>query len=164
MNVKRNFFISSVIFSLVLISFTKDNTAKTNKGMIMDTKEGIKLSLETFTKLDNGISYLILKEGSGPKISRFKQAVVHYTGWLLNGVDSVGKKFDSSVDRGQHFQFMLGAGQVIKGWDLSVADMKTGEKRLVILPSEYAYGARGAGSSIPANAILIFEIELFGSN
>lgn len=141
----------------------KDN-AKTvqSKGVSM-IKQGDFLDLNAFTKLDSGISYLITQKGAGAKPFSGETVTVHYTGWLLQGNNEVGKKFDSSVDRGQHFEFPLGMGYVIKGWDLSVADMKIGEKRIVILPSILAYGSRGAGASIPANATLIFEIELFGA-
>jgi len=86
---------------------------------------------------------------------------VHYTGWLSeNG--SKGKKFDSSVDRGQPFQFTLGAHQVIAGWDEGVSGMKVGGKRTLIIPPELGYGARGAGGVIPSNATLIFDVELLG--
>lgn len=89
-------------------------------------------------------------------------AVVHYTGWLYDeaAADRRGEKFDSSVDRGQPFSFPLGGGRVIRGWDEGVAGMRVGGKRLLFLPPEYGYGARGAGDVIPPNATLTFEVEL----
>ena len=106
---------------------------------------------------DSGLKYEILKEGDGAVAKAGDKVKVHYTGWLTDG-----KKFDSSVDRGQPFQFNLGAGQVIKGWDEGVAGMKVGEKRKLTIPPDLGYGARGAGGVIPPNATLIFEVELLG--
>ena len=87
---------------------------------------------------------------------------VHYTGWLYdeNAPKHKGEKFDSSVDRGQPFEFALGAGQVIQGWDQGFAGMKIGGKRTLIIPSEMGYGKRGAGGVIPPNAALVFDVEL----
>jgi FKBP-type peptidyl-prolyl cis-trans isomerase FkpA len=87
---------------------------------------------------------------------------VHYTGWLYdeNASDKKGEKFDSSVDKGQPFEFALGAGQVIQGWDKGFAGMKVGGKRTLIIPPEMGYGARGAGGVIPPNATLVFDVEL----
>jgi FKBP-type peptidyl-prolyl cis-trans isomerase FkpA len=96
------------------------------------------------------------KVGTGAEAKAGQKVSVHYTGWLTNG-----KKFDSSVDRGQPFQFGLGAGQVIKGWDQGVAGMKVGGKRKLTIPPELAYGAKGVGNGlIPPNSTLVFEVEL----
>jgi peptidylprolyl isomerase len=105
--------------------------------------------------LDSGLQYEELAEGTGERPNRGQSVTVHYTGWLTNG-----KKFDSSVDRGQPFVFTLGVGQVIKGWDEGVATMKVGGKRKLLIPPQLGYGARGAGGVIPANADLVFEVEL----
>ncbi len=98
-----------------------------------------------------------LAEGSGPVAKAGQQVSVHYIGWLTDG-----RKFDSSVDRGQPFAFQLGAGQVIKGWDRGVAGMKVGGKRKLTIPPELGYGARGFPGAIPPNATLVFEVELLG--
>lgn len=105
----------------------------------------------------SGLQYIDLKVGTGATAQAGHTVSVHYTGWLENG-----KKFDSSVDRGQPFSFPLGAGRVIKGWDEGVKGMKVGGKRKLIIPSNLGYGARGAGGVIPPNATLIFEVELLG--
>jgi len=108
-----------------------------------------------------GLKYQDLKEGDGPTPKNGQTCVVHYTGWLWEGGEK-GKKFDSSVDRGQPFEFTLGMGRVIKGWDQGVSTMKVGGKRLLLVPPQLGYGARGAGGLIPPNATLLFEVELLG--
>jgi FKBP-type peptidyl-prolyl cis-trans isomerase FkpA len=100
--------------------------------------------------------------GAGAEAVAGRPVSVHYTGWLHDSAkpDGRGKKFDSSVDRGDPFQFQLGRGQVIRGWDEGVAGMKVGGKRTLIIPPEMGYGARGAGGAIPPNATLVFDVEL----
>ena len=103
----------------------------------------------------SGLKYVDLTEGTGPSPRQGQTAVVHYTGTLTNG-----NKFDSSVDRGQPFNFVLGTGSVIKGWDEGVASMKVGGKRRLIVPPDLGYGPMGRPPSIPGNSTLIFEVEL----
>jgi len=111
-----------------------------------------------------GLSAIITQNGYGRAAAAGDYVEVHYTGWLHDEVaaDNRGNKFDSSVDRGEKFQFRLGAGQVIKGWDQGVAGMLIGEKRELTLAPEMGYGDRGAGNVIPPGATLVFEVELFG--
>ncbi len=110
------------------------------------------------TSTKSGLKYQDLKTGTGTIAKAGQKVSVHYTGWL-NENGKKGKKFDSSVDRGTPFEFLLGAGQVIKGWDEGVAGMKIGGKRTLFIPPQLGYGARGAGSIIPPNAELIFDVE-----
>ena len=109
------------------------------------------------TTTPSGLKYRDLVAGTGEEARIGATAVVHYTGWLTNGV-----KFDSSVDRGVPFEFNIGQGMVIKGWDEGVGSMKVGGRRELIIPPELGYGQRGAGSSIPPGATLRFEVELLG--
>ena len=109
----------------------------------------------------SGLKITDSKVGTGASPQPGQTCVMHYTGWLYeNGVK--GKKFDSSVDRGQPFEFPIGRRQVIGGWDEGVATMKVGGKRTLIIPPELGYGARGAGGVIPPNATLMFDVELLG--
>src|SRR5438270_13934520 len=112
-------------------------------------------------EMPNGLKYTDTKTGDGATATSGNKVSVHYTGWLYNN-GAKGTKFDSSVDRGQPFQFTLGAHQVIAGWDEGVAGMKVGGKRTLIIPPELGYGARGAGGVIPPNATLMFDVELLG--
>ncbi len=103
----------------------------------------------------SGLKYVDVVVGKGASPVAGKQVKVHYTGTLENG-----KKFDSSLDRGQPFSFVIGVGQVIPGWDEGVMTMKVGGKRKLIIPSRLGYGTRGAGAAIPPNATLLFDVEL----
>ena len=110
---------------------------------------------EKVVTTDSGLKYVEQKEGTGAAAKKGDTVEVHYTGWLKDG-----KKFDSSKDRNEPFEFKLGAGMVIKGWDEGVAGMKVGGKRKLIIPANLAYGKKGAGDVIPADAELTFEVEL----
>lgn len=114
-------------------------------------KQGIYMTLMT----DSGLKYEDTTVGDGAIASKGQTVSVHYTGWLENGT-----KFDSSKDRNDPFEFKLGAGQVIRGWDEGVAGMKVGGVRRLTIPPQLGYGDRGAGGVIPPKATLIFEVEL----
>ena len=117
---------------------------------ILGNKKGTKEKI-----MDNGLKIETLKEGRGEEVKNGDTVSVHYTGTLEDGT-----KFDSSLDRGTPFSFQLGAGRVIKGWDLGILEMKVGEKRKLTIPSDLAYGPNGIPNVIPPSAVLVFEIEL----
>ena len=115
----------------------------------------------TYTTTASGLKLEDTVVGSGAEAAAGQHVSVHYTGWLYEN-EQAGTKFDSSKDRGQPFDFALGAGRVIRGWDEGVVGMKVGGTRRLIIPAELGYGARGAGGVIPPNATLLFEVELLG--
>ncbi len=112
-----------------------------------------------FQETSTGLKYEDKQVGNGASPAKGQRVRVHYTGWLTDQT-----KFDSSVDRGQPFEFVIGVGQVIKGWDEGVMSMKVGGKRTLLIPPELGYGSRGAGGIIPPNATLVFDVELLGVN
>lgn len=112
---------------------------------------------ENIVTTPSGLKYIDIVEGTGEMPQRGQTVTVHYTGTLENG-----RKFDSSRDRNQPFEFPIGAGRVIKGWDEGLSTMKVGGQRRLIIPPELGYGSRGAGGVIPPNATLIFDVELLG--
>lgn len=112
-------------------------------------------SAENVVTTDSGLQYVVIEKGDGASPQTGQRVFVHYVGTLEDGT-----KFDSSRDRGRPFDFTIGQGQVIKGWDEGVGDMKVGDRRKLIIPPELGYGARGAGGVIPPNATLIFDVEL----
>lgn len=119
---------------------------------------------EFMNKTTSGIQYEVLQQPSADAKQPAKgtHVAVHYTGWLYED-GKLGKKFDSSVDRGEPLQFPVGVGYVIAGWEEMVLDMKVGEKRRAIIPPHLAYGSRGAGAVIPPNATLVFDMELLAA-
>ncbi|MGF1491362.1 MAG: FKBP-type peptidyl-prolyl cis-trans isomerase [Microcoleaceae cyanobacterium] len=130
--------------------FTQNLIAQVNS-----TESQTMASEENIVTTDSGLQYVDLVEGEGAAPQPGQTVVVHYTGTLENG-----KKFDSSRDRNQPFQFKIGVGQVIKGWEEGVGTMKPGGRRKLVIPPDLGYGARGAGGVIPPNATLIFDVEL----
>ncbi len=118
-------------------------------------KDNIEPSSDSSIQNAEGLQINVLKEGNGKVATAGSRVTVHYSGFLMDG-----KKFDSSLDRGQPFTFLLGAGQVIKGWDQGIQDQKVGTKLELLIPPEMAYGSRGAGGVIPPNATLKFEVEI----
>ena len=147
---KKVFFIVTLVIILIIIGCEETNSKEKSMS---DNKTGKENLIETAS----GLKYYEISIGSGAQPQAGKSVTVHYTGTLADG-----KKFDSSVDRGDPFSFIIGVGQVIKGWDEGVMSMKIGGKRMLIIPSELGYGTRGAGSVIPPNAELHFEVELLG--
>ena len=116
----------------------------------------------SITTTASGLQYTDTVIGDGAEAKAGNNVVVHYTGWLQNDDGSAGSKFDSSKDRNDPFEFPLGAGRVIQGWDEGEQGMKIGGKRQLNIPAALGYGARGAGGVIPPNATLIFDVELLG--
>jgi len=141
--------ISAVLAAVSITSCTKKDSTTTST--MTGTTSGATTAVPAGLKIDD------IKVGTGAEAVSGKTVTVHYTGTLTDG-----KKFDSSVDRGQPFKFTLGAGQVIQGWDKGFAGMKVGGKRKLTIPPELGYGERGAGGAIPPNATLIFDVELLG--
>lgn len=153
---KREVSILAIITTAALLTIWY-KSPKIDKELIEQPQKG-NINM-TRKKTGSGLEYEVIKEGAGESPKAGKKVSVHYTGWLdKNG--ELGTKFDSSVDRGHPFEFTIGVGQVIKGWDEGVLDMKVGEKRRLIIPAALGYGSRGAGRVIPPNATLIFDVEL----
>ena len=141
-----------IVVSLLVIAVLASLVFFANQGK--QTTSDVELGANAVTT-GSGLRYEDLVVGTGAEATPGSLVSVHYTGWLADGT-----KFDSSLDAGQPFEFQLGTGGVIQGWDEGVAGMKVGGKRKLVVPSELGYGAQGAGGVIPPNAVLIFEVEL----
>jgi len=145
------------IISLLLAGFitVSLNACQAESNSSSKEKTHMTANITELQKIDTQV-------GTGREAEPGFNVTVHYTGWLYdaNAEGFKGRKFDSSVDRGQPFNFFLGGGQVIQGWDEGFAGMKIGGKRTLIIPSEMGYGARGAGGVIPPDATLVFDVEL----
>lgn len=115
--------------------------------------------LDGVLEVDRDVRYIDEKVGTGPSPVKNKPVEVHYTGWLLDGT-----RFDASVDRNEPIKFNFDGGQVIKGWDIGLSTMKVGGKRRIIIPAELAYGERAMGNVIPANSMLVFDVELLSAD
>jgi len=158
MRFSRMFLACSMALSFALAAGADEKTkpaAPATAAAAADKKES------KMTKTPSGLEYMDTVVGTGASPKPAQKCVMHYTGWLYEN-NAKGKKFDSSLDRGQPFEFQIGLGMVIKGWDEGVATMKVGGKRTLVIPPSIGYGARGAGGVIPPNATLLFEVELVG--
>ena len=143
----KSFALCSAVAGLLALGAPTSATAQTSDSKMTTTASGLQ------------ITDTVAGTGASPKTGQ--TCVMHYTGWLYKD-GAKGAKFDSSVDRGQPFEFSIGMRQVIGGWDEGVATMKVGGKRTLIIPPALGYGARGAGGAIPPNATLMFDVELLG--
>ncbi len=153
---KRSMIVCSLmIATAVLLVHCKNKRNNLNNNTVQ-----LEATQMTRTKTNSGLEYEIVQEGSGASPKPGSMVTVHYTGWLDKGGQPSGQPFDSSHNRRQPFTFQIGVGMVIQGWDEGVMNMKVGEKRRLYIPSQLGYGSRGAGSVIPANANLIFDVEL----
>ena len=148
-----------IIFLPLLAILTVFSTAACSKQAAAPAANIEKSDVAELIKTD-------VKLGTGAEAIPGHNVTVHYTGWLYDAKapDHKGQKFDSSRDRGEPFEFPLGQGRVIKGWDEGVAGMKVGGQRMLIIPPDMGYGASGAGGVIPPNATLVFDVELLGVN
>ena len=152
----KNIIITIVAFGAIILGFwLVSKNEKTSQQQIQNATQLKTENIKSENKTMDDLKIETVKEGTGAEAKSGDVVTVHYTGTLLDGT-----KFDSSVDRGKPFQFTLGAGQVIKGWDQGIVGMKIGEKRKLTIPADLAYGNYSPSPLIPANSTLVFEVEL----
>lgn len=157
---QRYILFTSLIVLCSVHGYKMYNTQKSKYKESHNKKSSLQESNSmTIEATSSGLQHQVITPGSGAHPKPGQKVTVHYTGWLSNN-GQPGAKFDSSVDRGTPFSFIVGVGQVIKGWDEGLLLMSVGEKRRLIIPASLGYGARGAGGVIPPNATLIFDVEL----
>ncbi len=156
--------LTSALFLSTLISSCTDTASTANNAQKSEPAAASSQPMPKPVAAVSSLTSTDVKVGDGAEAKTGQTVSVHYTGWLYDpkAADQHGTQFDSSRTRGTAFKFPLGAGRVIKGWDQGVAGMKVGGQRTLIIPPEMAYGARGAGGVIPANATLVFDVELMG--
>lgn len=154
---KKIIIASSFIVLTAVLLIQCRNTKSTTNNNTRQVGETTKMER---IKTASGLEYEIIQEGTGASPKKGDMVTVHYTGWLNKNGQPSGQPFDSSHNRHQPFTFQIGVNMVIQGWDEGVMTMKVGEKRRLYIPSQLGYGKRGAGSVIPANADLIFDVEL----
>lgn len=155
--------VEKYLILFLLVAFALIPACTQNEGRKQDEQKPVQAAVQPaeqkggdkLVKTPSGLQYEDLVAGSGDSPKAGKQVTVHYTGWLTDGT-----KFDSSVDRNEPFTFVIGAGQVIPGWDEGVMSMKIGGKRKLVIPAQLGYGSAGAGGVIPPNATLVFEVIL----
>jgi peptidylprolyl isomerase len=150
-SILRHFLVATTLLSPVLLTAPGSLSTAFAAGPAAPAN----VNSRNYTTTSSGLQFASIRVGEGPAVQKGQVVSVHYTGWLENG-----EKFDSSFDRNKPFQFKVGEGKVIKGWDEGVAGMKKGEVRQLKIPANLGYGARGAGSKIPPNAPLVFQVEL----
>ncbi|MDR3647155.1 MAG: FKBP-type peptidyl-prolyl cis-trans isomerase [Candidatus Babeliales bacterium] len=157
----KKLFISSLVAGSTLLLSSCNRSEKTEETRSITVSNHVKQEEKKMArvKTPSGLEYEILKEGTGSEPKPGQNVTVHYTGWLDKNVDT-DNSFDSSVKRGTPFNFNIGVGRVIAGWDEGVISMKVGEKRRLFIPSKLGYGEYGAGRSIPGNSNLVFDVEL----
>jgi peptidylprolyl isomerase len=154
---------AALAFAFLFAAVAAPSTARAQEKSKADAKEDgkdkDKAKEKKMTKTDSGLQYRDTKEGDGPKPEKGQTCVMHYTGWLWED-GKKGKKFDSSHDRDEPFEFPIGMKRVIGGWDEGVLSMKKGGKRELLIPPDLGYGKRGFPGAIPPNSTLFFEVEL----
>lgn len=160
---KKSHFIPAVLAVFTLLATNNSALAWPHKDKDDSKKSAQQVyplgpDADGFYTSSTGLQFKDISKGDGPRPRPGQTVTVHYTGWLTNG-----QKFDSSVDRGQPFEFVIGSGNVIKGWDEGVKGMHIGGQRRLLIPPQLGYGAKGSGDSIPPNAKLVFDVQLLGA-